>query len=142
MSEFQSSRSLSYMHPRLMSLYTRFETEMQKAGIGFIVTSTFRNEADQASLFASGRSKRGPILTNAEPGQSAHNVMLGGSPAACAFDIVILKDGKVQWDANDPLWKRAGEIGVKVGLEWAGNWQHFKEFPHFQLPNWKEIAHG
>jgi len=32
------------------------------------------------------------------------------------------------------VWKRVGEIGEKVGLEWAGRWTTFREYPHFQHP--------
>ena len=30
------------------------------------------------------------------------------------------------------LWKKVGNVGKLVGLEWAGEWKKFKEFPHFQ----------
>jgi peptidoglycan L-alanyl-D-glutamate endopeptidase CwlK len=95
----------------------------------------------------------GLFVTKAKPNESAHNItMPDGTPAACAFDIVPLRSGKPIWDATgngddeDPsddltdsleLWLRLGKLGRMCGLEWAGDWTTFKEYPHFQLPNWK-----
>jgi peptidoglycan L-alanyl-D-glutamate endopeptidase CwlK len=31
------------------------------------------------------------------------------------------------------LWNKIGTIGESVGLEWAGRWKRFREFPHFQF---------
>jgi peptidoglycan L-alanyl-D-glutamate endopeptidase CwlK len=33
-----------------------------------------------------------------------------------------------------------GKIGESCGLEWAGNWKTFKEFPHFQYTGGLTIA--
>jgi len=36
-------------------------------------------------------------------------------------------------DTDDlELWQRVGECGELVGLEWAGRWTSFREYPHFQ----------
>ena len=73
-------------------------------------------------------------MTNAKAGQSLHNhIDEKGSPSSDAFDIVIMRNGKPDWDKKNPAWGIAGTIGESVGLEWAGNWKSFKEFPHFQL---------
>lgn len=135
MSDYQSTRSITAMHPRLRSLYIQFDTLMRQARIDYIVTATYRSNEDQAALYASGRTVRGKIRTNAIPGQSAHNALdTIGAPASRAFDIAIFKHGKIDWDEKNPDWKRAGVIGKSIGLEWAGDWVTFKEYPHFQLP--------
>lgn len=139
MDTFKSSRNPRDLHPRLLALYAQFETKMHEKGIEFIVTCTYRNNDDQNALWAQGRTKQGAIVTNCRGGQSAHNMTASdGKPAACAFDIVILTNGKPDWNVNNPNWKKAGQIGKSLGLEWAGEWKTFKEFPHFQLPNWSE----
>lgn len=139
MTAYLSTRAIGAMHPRLAATFAKFQILMNEAGIDFIVTATFRSRQDQAALFEQGRTKPGHIVTNARPGQSAHNVMVADRPAAAAFDICILKHGKPDWDAANPDWKKAGAIGVKCGLHWGGNWIHFKEFPHFELPDWESI---
>lgn len=107
---------------------------------------------EQAALYAQGRTTPGRIVTNAKAGKSYHNrVSAQGSPAAEAFDIVPLRNGKPIWgttgngidedpsdDDKDDLevWERVGAHGVAVGLKWYGTpGSPFREFPHFQNPN-------
>lgn len=121
------------------SLYNKFGMGMKDAKIDYILTCTYRSDDEQAKLFAQGRTAPGNVVTNAPPGQSAHNcVNPAGGPAARAFDIVPVVNGKPCWDSANPVWQSVGKIGEAVGLEWAGRWKSFKEFPHFQLPNWKQ----
>jgi peptidoglycan LD-endopeptidase CwlK len=134
-----ASRLVSDLHPLILPLYHAFDTEMKKKGIDYIITCTYRSNEEQAKLYAKGRSDFGRIVTNARPGESAHNVTRNGMPAACAFDIAVFENGKLNWSANDPDWKAAGEIGLIVGLDWAGVWKSFREFPHFQLANWRNV---
>lgn len=128
-----SSRSIEDLHPALAAKYAEFDRAMKAAKIDYIVTCTYRSKAEQNALYASGRSKPGPWLTNAKGGQSKHNsVDKNGKPASEAFDIVIMVKGKPDWDASTAAWRTAGKIGVKLGLEWGGSWTH-KDYPHFQL---------
>lgn len=79
-------------------------------------------------LYARGRTTQGTVVTNAKGGQSYHNYRL-------AFDVVPLINGKPLWSTsiNDmPIWQRVGAIGKGCGLEWAGDWVSFREYPHFQ----------
>lgn len=129
------SRNLIDLCPRLQSLFCVFSAKMKNAGIDFIVTCTYRSDEEQTALYAQGRTVKGAIVTNAKAGESKHNaVTLDGLPASKAFDIVIIKNGKPDWDIKNPDWKKAGMIGKSIGLEWAGDWTSFKEYPHFQLP--------
>ena len=129
-----SSRKLTDLHPQMQPMVTRFLANARAAGIDLLVTCTYRSNEEQAALYAIGRTKPGRIVTNARPGRSTHNNTLNGKPAALAVDVVPLRDGKPVWSASDPVWKRVGEIGEKVGLEWAGRWTTFREYPHFQHP--------
>jgi peptidoglycan L-alanyl-D-glutamate endopeptidase CwlK len=103
------------------------------AGIDLLVTSTYRDNASQEALYAQGRTKPGKIVTNARAGQSFHNYR-------CAFDVVPLRHGKPVWDSKDPVWQIIGQIGKQCGLEWAGDWKRFKEFPHFQYTGGLTLA--
>jgi len=97
-------------------------------GIDLLVTSTLRDYEAQAVLFALGRTTSGNRVTNAQPGYSAHNFGL-------AFDVVPLRNGKPVWGTKGEdldLWNRIGELGESVGLEWAGRWETFHEYAHFQ----------
>lgn len=127
------SRKIEDCSPALQPLLREFLARCLAAGLDILVTCTYRSNAEQAELFAQGRTKPGARVTNALPGQSRHNDMQAGKPASSAFDIVPLVLGKPMWDSKHPAWQKAGEIGENLGLEWAGRWVSFKEFPHFQL---------
>lgn len=128
-----ASRLLSDLHPWLQPLAEEFLRQAKQRGIDVLVTCTYRSNEEQARLYAQGRTEPGKRVTNAKPGQSKHNYTQNGRPASKAFDVVPLVDGKPMWNAAHPAWKELGEIGVSIGLEWAGNWKRFREYPHFQL---------
>jgi len=41
--------------------------------------------------------------------------------------------GKAQWQNSSPYWQKYGLSAIMAGLEWAGNWNRFREFPHCQM---------
>lgn len=128
-----ASRKLSDLAPDVRILAEKFLDACAAEGIDVLVTCTYRSGIEQAELYAQGRTSKGKIVTNAKPGESLHNMLLNGLPGARALDVVPMVNGKPMWDAENPLWQKLGEIGKSVGLEWAGDWPRFKEFPHFQL---------
>jgi len=109
----------------------------QDAGIDLLITSTYRSNEEQAALYAQGRTKPGLIVTNARPGDSYHNWR-------CAFDVVPLKNGKPVWNTtglDGDLWRKIGEMGEAVGLEWAGRWTgKLREMAHFQYTGGLTLA--
>ncbi len=118
------SRSISDLHPLVQGLCRRHVAVCSAEGIELLITSTYRSIEEQDELYAQGRTKPGKIVTNARGGYSWHNFR-------AAYDVVPLVGGKAVW--NDlALWQRVGEAGVKVGLEWGGDWPRFKDRPHFQ----------
>lgn len=147
-----SSRKIVDCHPRLQPLVHRFLEQCVHKGLDVLVTCTWRSPQEQDDLYAQGRTKPGRIVTNARAGQSAHNVTLNGLPAACAIDIVPLRNGKPVWglsgdglddnpaddDRDDlELWQRVRAVAEAEGLVSASRWPSFKEWPHFELSNWK-----
>lgn len=128
-----ASRKLSDLDPAVRDKCISHLRLCRTAGIDVLVTCTWRSNEEQASLYARGRTVLGTIVTNASPGESNHNVMKDDLPAARAYDVVPLRDGKPVWDADDPLWERIGKLGEEVGMRWAGRWIRFKEFPHFEV---------
>lgn len=100
----------------------------KQAGIELLVTCTYRCPADQTKLYAQGRTAPGAIVTNAKAGESLHQYRV-------AYDVVPMRDGKPVWGtrgADGELWQMVGNLGKAAGLEWAGDWAKFKEYPHFQ----------
>lgn len=139
-----ASRLLKDLHPKLLPLYNAFKTRMKQAGVEIFVTCTWRSAEEQAALFALGREKRKgiwtvkdgkKIVTWLQSGQSAHNYMIAGKPASCAFDIAIMRSGKLTWDVEGPEWTKARKIGAEVGLRNL----YPKESAHFEFPDWRNL---
>lgn len=118
------SRKLEDLVNELQPIFYKFQDAMEEAGIDFIVTCTRRTQAEQDALYEQGRSKPGKIVTWTR--KSKH---IEGK----AFDIVIMENGKPDWNVTHPNWTKAGEIGMSIGLDWGGAWIKSKDFPHFQL---------
>ncbi|MBC1937200.1 hypothetical protein HCA69_12535 [Listeria grandensis] len=93
-----------------------------------VVNPCFRSKAEQDALYAQGRTKPGPIVTNAKGGQSNHNY-------GVAVDLCLYtSDGKnVVWETTTKRWMRVVAIAKSVGFKWGGDWTSFKDYPHFEL---------
>jgi len=128
-----NSRSLDDLIPEAKKRVQAFITACKFEGIDLLVTSTYRDNASQAALYAQGRTSPGKVVTNAKAGQSFHNYR-------CAVDVVPMRNGKPVWDSKDPVWQIIGKLGKEAGLEWAGDWKRFKEMAHFQYTGGKTLA--
>lgn len=139
------SREIRDLSPEMQVMYNKFhdrirrDTWFLKNGITILLTCTSRSDEEQAALYALGRTKPGKIVTNAKPGQSNHNAKTPqGKPASRAFDVVPLRHGKPVWGTEGEdleVWERVGAHGEAVGLVWAGRWEKFREYPHFEAPS-------
>jgi peptidoglycan L-alanyl-D-glutamate endopeptidase CwlK len=127
-----NSRSLDDLAPPAKQRAEAFIAAAKVKGIDLLVTSTYRDNDSQNALYAQGRTTPGKIVTRAKAGQSWHNWR-------CALDVVPLVNGKAIWD-DQAVWKQIGEIGKSCGLEWAGDWKTFKEYPHFQYTGGLTLA--
>lgn len=127
------SRKLEDLRSDVREKAEKFLSAAKNLGIDVLVTCTYRSNEEQKQLYEQGRTAPGKIVTNALPGESKHNNMEGGDPASLAFDVVPLINGKPVWDASNPVWKVLGGLGKSIGLNWAGDWKRFKEYPHFEV---------
>jgi peptidoglycan L-alanyl-D-glutamate endopeptidase CwlK len=129
-----SSRSTFDLLPGPAKAVKQLIADCDKAGIHLIITCSYRDREAQAELYARGRYgdvviAQKLVVTNAKPGRSWHQFRR-------AVDVVPLRYGKPVWgtDGDDlRLWLKIGQIGEAAGLEWAGRWKSFREFPHFQM---------
>lgn len=126
-----NSRKIEDLHPHVASLCRKFIERCKEAGVDVLVTSTYRDHESQNALYAQGRTAPGKIVTKAKGGQSFHNHKV-------AFDVVPLVNGKAIWN-DEGLWRKIGQIGQEVGLEWGGNWK-FQDKPHFQYTGGLTLA--
>lgn len=128
-----NSRSLDDLLPQVRERVQAFLDDCKVQGIDLLVTSTFRDAESQNALYAQGRTSPGKVVTNARAGQSFHNYR-------CAVDVVPIRNGKLVWDTKDAVWQAIGKIGKDQGLEWAGDWNRFKELAHFQYTGGLTLA--
>jgi peptidoglycan L-alanyl-D-glutamate endopeptidase CwlK len=120
----RSEDNLATLLPAAQGHARQFLQAVLDAGIHAKVISGTRTFKQQDALFAKGRTKPGPKVTNARGGFSNHNY-------GVAWDIGIF-DAAGNYLPESPLYRKAGQIGRGLGLEWGGDWQTFPDQPHFQ----------
>lgn len=109
-----------------------FIARLKQEGIEVVAASGRRTMAEQNALYAQGRTKPGSIVTRAKGGSSPHNFGL-------AVDVCPVKNGKLDWNAPDALWKKIADIGIDMGFIAGYYFRSIKDAPHFEDPNWKAI---
>ncbi len=115
----RSRKSLTGVHEDLVKLV---EAALKLSPVDFVVIEGVRSKTRQLELLKAGASS------------TLNSRHLTGH----AVDVAALVDGKVSWDW--PLYahiatafKRAARK-LEVEIEWGGDWESFKDGPHFQLP--------
>lgn len=160
-----ASRRLEDLVPEVQEMAKQHILRCADAGFELLIYCTLRDEHEQARLYRQSRTKEqvqkkidqltsrgfpalakilkdvgpqksGPKVTNAGPGESFHQYRR-------AYDCVPVLQGKPIWGTGGEgaaLWENVGKLGKKCGLEWAGDWTTFREFPHFQFTDGKDIS--
>ena len=129
----RSERNLATLHPDLHHRAANFVAAAKslaaQRGLDVKCICGLRTWAEQAALYAKGRTTSGPIVTKAQPGASMHNYGL-------ALDLAVFsKDGKT-YHGNHALYRELGPLGESLGFEWGGRWK-FVDEPHYQFrPSW------
>lgn len=129
-----SLKRIEKLHPKLRNEVKSIYSEILERNVSIRFTDTLRTFEEQTELYAQGRSKKGKIVTHAKAGESYHNYGL-------ALDFcLLLNDGKeVSWNRtmdmdNDTQkdWDEVVAVFKHYGWEWGGDWNNFKDYPHFQ----------
>ncbi len=121
-----SEKRLEKVHPELNKRIRDLIEAFAQRGVQVEVVQGLRTIAEQNALYAQGRTKPGPVVTNARGGQSNHNFGL-------AADLCPFVNGKPDFTDNAGFMAIGAEA-VKRGLEWGGNWKRLIDKPHVQLP--------
>lgn len=133
--DYRSESNLATLHPEARTAARAFLQQaierMRPLGIEVKIISGTRTYAEQDALYAQGRTKPGPVVTNARGGYSKHNFGI-------AFDIGLFKSGR--YLDQSPYYRELGAIGIAQGLVWGGNWKNFKDEPHYELPTGLTLA--
>lgn len=128
-----ASRKLTDLSLEMQPLAAEFEAWCKADGLDVVIICTHRPDSEQQSAYDAK-------LSNCKPGESAHNQMDSQKrPAAEAFDVGVIRNGKYIGRGDDPDYLAAGKIGEALGLLWAGRWTgKLKETAHFQNKSWKK----
>jgi hypothetical protein len=126
------SRKLDDLHDDFKPLAIELLARLCEAGIPVLVVDTMRTPAEQAEYV-----KRGVSWTM----RSKH--LEGRAIDVAPYETYELHGpDKLNWNAKDPVWKRIGEVGEKVGLKW-GVWKANAKGDlenidpgHFEMPLW------
>ncbi|WP_309720830.1 M15 family metallopeptidase [Armatimonas sp.] len=117
--------------PHFRALLRALKAYALDKGLEAKIISANRTWAEQDALYAKGRTKPGPKVTNARGGQSNHNYQI-------AVDIGLFKDGDYLEESSH--YKKVGPLGEALGLEWGGRWKDFPDTPHYQIKTGKRIS--
>lgn len=123
-------RDVSQLHPELQKKLRKLVKQCEINGLKIGISECLRSTKEQDDLYAQGRTKPGPIVTNAR-GSNYSSMHQWG----VAFDF-YRNDGKGAYNTSGKFFEKVGAIGKSIGLEWGGDWKSIKDMPHFQLPNW------
>ena len=129
---------IKLLHPNYREQIRLWYLEINKKlpkGVRLRFTHTYRSIEEQNKLY-----NQRPKVTNAKGGQSIHNYGL-------AFDIVILfdKDNNGTFETAsfkvDKYWLQVAEFFKSKGFVWGGDWQTFKDYPHFEVKGytWQQL---
>ncbi len=133
-------KSLEDLDPCLKALCGQWLDACAGSGLRVGISQTYRSKEEQDADYAKGRTAPGRIITNAMGGQSPHNCTdADGNPASRAFDFYIYDtdSNALDWDPTDHDWQLAISIGKELGLVSGGDFHSIKDYPHFELPDWK-----
>lgn len=124
------SRDISMLHPWLQYKIGLLKKECEKQGLKLGIGECFRTVHEQNKLYAQGRTKKGAIVTNARGDSYSSQHQWG-----VAVDVFQNIKGK-EYEAS--FLAKVAKIAKssKVGLSWGGDWNSFKDTPHFYLGKW------
>jgi len=118
----RSKENLIGVNPNLVSVVT---LALELSPVDFTVTNGLRTKERQLELVRLGKSR------------TLRSRHLTGH----AIDVAAFVHGKISWD-----WAYYDQIAVAmknaakvlgITIEWGGDWESFKDGPHFQL-SWKD----
>lgn len=125
------------LHPVFRERLVLLSEALARRGMQAMITDGLRTVAEQDALFAQGRTKPGPKVTNARGGQSNHNYGL-------AVDMYPVINGKIFVDVPkgasvefrrtfNAIQDAIGEESERLGLFWGARFHGISDTPHVQL---------
>lgn len=138
----RSLDNLKCVHPKLVHLLSEAIIDTP---VDFTIVEGLRTTQRQQELYAQGRTKAGPKVTNADgvKNLSNHQDEADGvkDGVGQAVDLYPYFDGKVQVNHPQTVAKlkqiaahikaKAAKLGYTV--VWGGDWKTLRDYPHFEI---------
>jgi hypothetical protein len=136
--ETESLNKLLLLHPAIrkeaIAAY-REAVRHTPVGVHPVIVQTLRTFEEQDLLYQKGRTRPGPIVTNARAGSSYHNYGL-------ALDFCLQVNGKLLWSVDND-WMTVVKAFEEQGFSWGGRWTSLKDYPHLEkVPgglHWRDL---
>jgi hypothetical protein len=123
-----NSRKIEDLVPAAQEKCRALLTLCEKNNIKVTVIQTLRDAEYQNSLFQSGRTKPGKIVTNCDGFRKKSNHQSGK-----AFDIVpVDAKGQILWNDSNKF-RQIADLAISLGLTAAFYWKKFPDSPHIEL---------
>ena len=140
--------SIEDAHKLIRDVWETIKDEYSKSNPGkhLVLTESHRSPERQMALYKKGRKQtangdwvtfdKSQVLTMVDGFQimGAHNYF-----PSRAIDVAVVfdKSGKISWKEGD--YSPLKEIAVGVGLEWGGTWARLNDYPHLEIPGWRDL---
>jgi hypothetical protein len=122
-----SKRSLNNLygvHPELIRITYR---ALELSEVDFAVTEGLRTNARQRELVEQGKSQT----------YRSYHIPRFGDEYGRAVDVAAYVGGKIswEWEYYEKIAKAFKQAADELGyaIVWGGDWESFKDGPHFQL---------
>lgn len=134
----RSLKNLEGIHPNLVKV---MKAAIVNSPVDFTITEGVRTLKRQQDLYAQGRTKSGPKVTNADGVRNTSNHQAKSDGFGHAVDLYPFFLGQVQVNhkdtiknlklISDHIKKVAKELSINI--TWGGDWKSPYDPPHFEL---------
>ena len=134
----RSLDNLVGVHTNLVKVMTE---AIKTSPVDFTITEGVRTAKEQQALYAQGRTKKGPIVTNKNGTTNKSNHQTKSDGYGHAVDLYPFFEGSVQVQHKDTI-ARLKQIAAHIksvakklgiGITWGGDWKSPYDPPHFEL---------
>lgn len=131
----RSLENLKYVYPDVRVRAMKMRQDVHKAtGFWLRITRGYASYSDQLALYEQGRTKPGPIVTNARPGLSMHNFGLAFDVCFVGLDPYLETMAKMRGaEKADYVWEVVARCAEGNGLVSGRRFRSRVDNPHAQI---------
>ena len=132
-----SQRSINNLKGVHLDLVRVMHEAIKDTPIDFTIVEGVRTAQRQQELYAQGRIKPGPVVTQVDGVRKKSNHQVKSDGYGHAVDLYPYFNGSVQVNAVKELKVIAAHIlatakRLGVPVEWGGDWK-MRDYPHFEM---------